>query len=49
MKITFTKEQVQEIVLRYVQDTYDEDVKYVKLSEYSEDFIAVSDERFKKD
>lgn len=49
MKIVFTKEQVQEIVLQHVKDIYDDDMKYVQMKDYSEDFIAVSDERFKKD
>ena len=49
MKIVFTKEQVQEIILQHVKDTYDDDMKYVQMKDYSEDFIAVSDERFKKD
>jgi len=49
MKIVFTKEQVQEIILQHVKDIYDDDMKYVQMKDYSEDFIAVSDERFKKD
>lgn len=49
MKITFTKEQVAEIILQHVQEVYDEGMKYVQVKDYSEDFIAVSDERFKKD
>ena len=49
MKIVFTKEQVQEIILQHVKDIYDDDIKYVQMKDYSEDFIAVSDERFKKD
>lgn len=49
MKISFTKEQVAEIILQHVKDIYNDDIKYVKISEYSEDFISVSDERFKKD
>lgn len=49
MKIVFTQEQVEEIVLNYVKQTYDEDVKYVKVNTYSEDFVVTSDERFKKD
>ncbi len=48
MKIVFTKEQVQEIILQHVKDIYDDDMKYVEMKDYSEDFIAVSDERFKK-
>jgi hypothetical protein len=49
MKIVFTKEQVQEIVLQHVKDVYDDDMKYVQMKEYSGDFIEISDERFKKD
>ena len=49
MKIVFTKEQVQEIILQHVKDIYDDDMKYVQIKDYSEDFISVSDERFKKD
>lgn len=49
MKISFTQEQVAEIILQHVQEVYNEDIKYVKINTYSEDFIAVSDERFKKD
>lgn len=49
MKISFTQEQVAEIILQHVQEVYNEDIKYVKVSTYSEDFISVSDERFKKD
>ena len=49
MKIVFTKEQVQEIILQHVKDIYDDDMKYVQMKDYSEDFISVSDERFKKD
>ena len=49
MKIVFTKEQVQEIILQHVKDIYYDDMKYVQMKDYSEDFIAVSDERFKKD
>lgn len=49
MKIVFTKEQVQEIILQHVKDIYDDDMKYVQMKDFSEDFIAVSDERFKKD
>ena len=48
MKIVFTKEQVQEIILQHVKEVYDDDVKYVEMKDYSDDFIAVSDERFKK-
>lgn len=49
MKIVFTKEQVQEIILQHVKDVYDDDMKYVEMKDYSADFIAISDERFKKD
>lgn len=49
MKIVFTKEQVQEIILQHVKDIYDDDMKYVEMKDYSTDFIAISDERFKKD
>ncbi len=49
MKISFTKEQVAEIILAHVQEIYDAGVKYVQVKDYSEDFISVSDERFKKD
>lgn len=49
MKIVFTKEQVAEIILQHVKDMYDDDMKYVQMKDYSDDFIAVSDERFKKD
>lgn len=49
MKIVYTKEQVEEIILQHVKDLYNDDMKYIQLKDYSEDFIAVSDERFKKD
>lgn len=49
MKIIFTKEQVAEIILQHAKDVYDDDMKYVQMKDYSDDFIAVSDERFKKD
>ena len=49
MKIVFTQEQVAEIILQHVKDVYDDDIKYVKVNTYSEDFIVTSDERLKKD
>ena len=49
MKIVFTQEQVEEIVLQHVKECYSDDMKYVKTQTYSEDFIVVSDERIKKD
>ena len=49
MKIVFTKEQVAEIILQHVKDVYDDDMKYVQMKDYSDDFISVSDEQFKKD
>ena len=49
MKVIYTKEEVQEIILQHVKGIYDDDMKYVQMKDYSEDFIAVSDERFKKD